>query len=207
MYLSLGNKKLAPNDRTKFLIWNLPADITCPFSTPLCRRFCYAKKAERMYKSVRESRAVNLEDSKRDDFIPRMIAEISKNVNRKTWQHKRVLFRIHESGDFYSVEYAKAWLEIATVFPKVQFLAYTKSLAFFSGLSFPPNFVLRASVWDDTPTEELLRIQSKAYPTYTALPKEELEKANCVICDCKKSCALCGLCWYNNNVNIATEIH
>lgn len=38
------NLKLVPNDKVKFIIWNLPAGSTCPFASDDCIKFCYAKK-------------------------------------------------------------------------------------------------------------------------------------------------------------------
>jgi len=38
--------------------------------------------------------------------------------------------RIHESGDFYTGEYLKAWMEVAKQMPNTHFYAYTKSIPF-----------------------------------------------------------------------------
>ena len=134
MYLSTGNHKLKPTADTKFLIWNLPAEKTCPFATELCKKFCYAKKAERQYKGARNAREINFNDSLRPSFTVTLALEICKYINRPSWQGKKVLFRIHESGDFYNKEYAQKWIDIANVFQNIQFLAYTKSVRFFVGL-------------------------------------------------------------------------
>jgi hypothetical protein len=47
-------------------------------------------------------------------------------VNELKSRRKRVV-RVHESGDFYSVEYFRKWLKIARKLPNIQFYAYTKS--------------------------------------------------------------------------------
>ena len=44
--LSHGNLKLKENKRVGFLVWNIPAVITCPFRTDHCTECCYALKAE-----------------------------------------------------------------------------------------------------------------------------------------------------------------
>ena len=135
--VSEGNMKLKPDANTKYLIWSIPAIITCPFATEHCKKACYAIKAERCYPSAKASRAEHLEISKADDFVGRMIFTIEANLSRPGYKAaKRVVVRIHESGDFYSAEYAEKWLEIADHFKadkRVVFMAYTKSVDFFAG--------------------------------------------------------------------------
>jgi hypothetical protein len=50
-------------------------------------------------------------------FVDYMIANIPEGSQ----------FRIHVSGDFFSVEYVKKWIEIVTARPDVTFYAYTRS--------------------------------------------------------------------------------
>lgn len=90
--VSYGNKKLPKSTA----IFNLPAGSTCPMRTEFCARFCYAKKAERIYPQVSPSRERNLALSRQAEFVGIMVEFIGKN------QSKIKAFRIHESGDFYS---------------------------------------------------------------------------------------------------------
>ena len=127
-----GNAKLKNNDRVRFMIWNLPAIKTCPFSTDMCRKSCYAKRAER-YPSCKNSRETNYIKSLQDDFIENMIFTIETELNTKKFNNKKVVFRIHESGDFYSRHYYNKWVAIAKHFENndnIVFLAYTKSIHF-----------------------------------------------------------------------------
>ena len=55
------------------------------------------------------------------DFVPRMIEEVQRAVQRGA---KAV--RIHDSGDFYSEDYMLSWFRIAEAVPSVRFYAYTK---------------------------------------------------------------------------------
>ena len=207
MYISTGNKKLAPTADTKFLIWNLPAEKTCPFATELCKKFCYAKKAERMYKGARNAREVNFTDSLSPAFTVAMGLEIRKYINRPSWRGKKVLFRIHESGDFYNKEYVQKWIDIANIFPNIQFLAYTKSVRFFAGLDIPENLTIRFSVWDDTKPGELAIARYIGLPTYSAVNKSQFVDVPAIQrCDCKKGCGDCQKCW-NKSLDIITEIH
>ena len=47
-------------------------------------------------------------------------------------QKKKVdILRLHDSGDFYSINYLNKWIEIANANKDVIFYAYTKSIPFF----------------------------------------------------------------------------
>lgn len=207
MYLSTGNNKLKSTDQVKFLIWNLPAEKTCPFSTEMCKKFCYAKKAERQYKNVRTCRATNFNDSLCDSFPAAMMMEIYEYIRRPSWKNKEVLFRIHESGDFYNREYVEKWLKIARFYPNIQFLAYTKSVRFFVGLKIPDNMTIRFSVWDDTNPQDLETARSLKFPVYTAIDKEGFQNIPVKNqCNCSVGCGECGKCWLRN-IDLTTEIH
>ena len=207
--LSEGNKKLKPNKFVKFLIWNLPAIVTCPFATELCKRFCYAIKAERCYPSARKARKDNYDKSLENSFVNDMIFTISTHLERRSYKTaKKVVVRIHESGDFYSKEYTKKWLAIARHFEdndKIVFMAYTKSVEFFKGEEIPKNMVVRFSLWDDTDTKQAMLAVMLGMGIYTAVEKftdePKIERCGCV--DCGK----CGKCWNKNIKTLKCEIH
>jgi hypothetical protein len=50
--------------------------------------------------------------------------DASGNTMHREWNH----FRIHDSGDFYSPEYADKWKQIIAKNPNINFYAYTKTL-------------------------------------------------------------------------------
>lgn len=212
LYLSNGNKKLKSNANTAFAIWNLPAQKTCPFSTALCRDLCYAKKAERVYPNCLQCRERNLNASKQADFVGDMIVLINRKISAKKNRNKKIVVRVHESGDFYSREYAEKWLDIARYFEvrekRVVFMAYTKSIVFFDGLTIPANFVIRCSLWDDSPVDYRKRVEGM--PIYTALPRDALDKVlqagTAIECRCD-DCGTCGKCWDKSQKNIIVAIH
>lgn len=197
--LSEGNKKLIPTEKVRFLIWNLPAIKTCPYRTAQCEHYCYAIKPERHRPNVRESRQRNLRLAETAGFVLRMIFTIESYLSRPVYKKaKRIVIRIHESGDFYSREYVKKWLEIARYFKgneKVVFMAYTKSIDFFDGLSVPDNFRIRYSVWEDTKPSQIAKAKRRGYPIYTAVD-EFTNEPNRNRCRCD-DCATCGKCWSN----------
>lgn len=211
-----GNKKLRNTENVRFMIWNLPAVKTCPFRTPMCEKSCYARKAERVYPQVLPSREKNFSASLEDDFTENMIYTIETLMNSRAYKGKTVYFRIHESGDFYNKEYAEKWVEIARHFSednRIIFEAYTKSLAFIIAAGYgtsmwPTNFIIRASVWDDTKQDALKLIDNYNFPIYTAFPAQDFGKLARGYTECKcEDCAACGKCYKQDDHKIAVRIH
>ena len=212
-----GNKKLAADDAIAFIIFSLPAVLTCPGATVECMRSCYARRDER-FTSVRSSRIINYLISKRDDFeqvledaIRRQIYT-RKGTLRKRYQGKEIVFRIHESGDFYSDRYMLAWFHVAARFPEVTFFTYTKSFRMYERCmnERPDNFEVRASVWSDTTPEEIGTIARCGMSIYTAYDAAGVQQAidnGATRCTCE-SCTKCGCaCARHENKEIVTEIH
>lgn len=203
--VSRRNKKLVPNKDTAFIIWNLPAKMTCPYATEHCKKACYAVKAETAYPTVKPSRQRNFEISRQADFVVRMTFTILSIASRTKKKH--IIVRIHESGDFYNRVYANAWLQImqnCMIDSRIRFIAYTKSFVYFDGVELPKNFSLRASVWDDTPEWQLEIIKRNHWNIYTAVEKFQVGD-NFTRCRCK-DCATCQKCW-QNYADIRCEIH
>lgn len=208
--VSEGNKKLVPTKDTKYIIWNLPAIITCPHATEHCKMLCYAIKAERCYPSAKASRAAHLKEAKKADFVEKMIFTIQANLDRKGYKAaKQIVVRIHESGDFFNKEYADAWREIAEHFKgnkRVKFMAYTKSVRYFDGEEVPQNMTIRYSIWDDTKPEEIELARKNNLPTYSAVKSfkeagtREKNKCHC------NNCSTCNKCW-SALAEILCEIH
>ena len=170
--VSNGNKKLVSNEQTRFIVWNLPAVITCPYATEMCKSACYARKAERVYPTCLPSRQRNFDESRKQDFVKNMIYTILKTALKS--KAKNIVVRIHESGDFYNNDYAKKWLEIANacrIDKRIKFIAYTKSFKYFDGVALPSNFSLRASIWDDTSEAQREIVTRNGWNIYTAVDK------------------------------------
>lgn len=213
-----GNRKLRNTDKIRFMIWNLPAVKTCPFRTALCEKSCYARKAERVYPQVLSSREKNYNATLSPDFVENMIFTIEKELATKKYNGKLTIFRIHESGDFYNLEYAKKWVAIARHFEndrRIKFLAYTKSVIYFNipgyNTLLPSNFVIRSSLWKDTKPEYIELTEKMGLPIYTALTMGEMisEKENghvFRVCKCN-DCANCRMCWNSKIKDIICEIH
>jgi len=207
-YMATENHKLVPTAKVKFLIWSLPAILTCPYATAHCIAECYAVKSEHQYPDCLPSRMRNWDFSKTDLFVPLVSAYIRKKATYRTWKDCKVIVRIHESGDFYSQEYFDKWLAIAancSDLINVVFMAYTKSLPYVHDV--PSNMVVRSSIWDDTTAEMIQLTKELGLTIYTACTAglwNALPKRN--QCDCK-SCATCCKCWNEKFEELYCEIH
>jgi len=171
--LSKGNAKLG-----KRLIFSLPAGYTCPNAghcktfadrvtgtisdLPMAANAsgleyrCFAAMSEARSKQCRDARWYNWDILKELLYSPDVRdpqGAIEDTIAYAIWQHNNKkftydLFRIHESGDFWSEIYFKAWLEVARQHPKIKFYAYTKQLQYWLNNqdAVPSNFFLTASV-------------------------------------------------------------
>lgn len=212
-----GNKKLAADDAIAFIVFSLPAVLTCPGATLLCMRNCYARRDERFI-GARTGRIINYLISKRDDFESVLYTSIHNKIYtkkgdlRKKYRGKEIVFRIHESGDFYSERYMRAWFKVAAMFPDVTFFAYTKSFRTFDRCAdaMPKNFTMRASVWADTTAVEWGLIAKNHMPIYTAYDEHDFNVAVAnggKECTCE-SCTKCGCaCARRENETMVTRIH
>jgi hypothetical protein len=130
--------------------WTLPAHWvtlsdgskfnTCP-NAGACAAFCYAKNGTYKFKNVLKAHTDKLELVLNDieGFKTLMNAELSKT------KYKSKYIRIHDAGDFFSKEYAKAWIEIAKQNQNINFYSYTKEVSLFKqelSDSIPTNLIL-----------------------------------------------------------------
>lgn len=112
---STGNSKL---DKS-ILIFSLLPIVTC-LNCKDCKNSCYARKACDAYDESWNKRlmvtylAINYLDYLEDIIIEEL---------RHT---KKTRVRIHESGDFFGVEYIHMWERIAAMFPHIKLYYYTK---------------------------------------------------------------------------------
>ena len=56
------------------------------------------------------------------------------------------IVRLHVSGDFFNLAYAKAWMNVAVAKPDILFYGYTKSVSYIKPLSVPTNMVITFSL-------------------------------------------------------------
>jgi hypothetical protein len=127
--LSTSNRELRAH---RIATWSLPALSaelsdgtrvkTCP-NAGACAALCYARAGTYRFSNVLAAHTRNLERTIRDlaGWEADMVAEVQR-YHRGGW------VRIHDSGDFYSDEYLRAWCRVAAVCPDTTFYAYTKEV-------------------------------------------------------------------------------
>jgi hypothetical protein len=157
-----GNAKLDP----AIFTFSLPAGHSCP-NADACKSKadresgrikdgsrtefrCYAASMEARHSSVRESRWRNFEALRACKSEKEMVQLILDSLTPYAG-----FVRIHDSGDFYSERYFRAWMEVARRRSRTTFYAYTKALSLWAahldelGDGHTPgrlaNFVLTAS--------------------------------------------------------------
>lgn len=165
--------------------WGIPAfrsrngTMTCP-NARHCVAGCYAKSGAYLWSNVADAYENRLSLSRGKGFEQVIMFHIDKLLKR----HKTglILIRVHDSGDFYSPEYQKAWYNIALQYigqERVQFYAYTKMVSQSEKLKadMPDNFRLIYSLGgseDAVINREIMR-HSRVFNTET-----ELEQAGYV---------------------------
>lgn len=144
MNLFTQNKDLK---KTGIYGWTLPAHWvklsdgskfnTCP-NAGICAAFCYAKNGTFMFSNVRKAHIEKLEFviNNREEWI----GSINTELKLKKYIGKYI--RIHDAGDFFSLQYAMDWINIAKENPQCIFYAYTKEVSMFKNIGIlPDNFI------------------------------------------------------------------
>lgn len=134
------NSKMKKMSGVKTFNWGIPAYRsasgfkTCP-NAAACAKGCYATMGAYTFSNVAkvfEARLALAQD------YPKLIETINAEIKRRSVRR----LRIHDSGDFFSLEYTHAWFEIMQRNPGTQFYAYTKMVSMFKALALPVNFTL-----------------------------------------------------------------
>jgi len=153
MKLLTQNSKMKKSSNNKVAVynWTIPAykaqdnTITCP-NALTCIKGCYAKQGAYIWSNVQKSHNDKFQLTKSSEFFDLMVTEIKSKLNSKANKDKTILIRIHDAGDFYSLDYALTWFRIMKQFQdnKVMFYAYTKQVELFNDLAeiIPLNFKL-----------------------------------------------------------------
>lgn len=125
------NSKMKKSTGEKVFNFGIPAFksntglMTCP-QAGICAKGCYAKQGTYIWSNVNKKYEERLALTLSDKFIYTLSAEIIRRKIKKV--------RIHDSGDFYSIDYINKWLEIIRLNPEVEFYAYTKMVSIFKNL-------------------------------------------------------------------------
>lgn len=136
--------------------------MTCP-SAGVCAQFCYARTGAYRFSNVLRAHVANLDRvlADVDVWVSDMVLELRARKFRPTGVprvlpieleridpglHEWVLgggaaVRVHDSGDFFSEQYLRAWCRVASLVPDVLFYAYTKEVSLVRAVGeLPANF-------------------------------------------------------------------
>ena len=82
----------------------------CPFSSEICRQYCYASTGQFLFHHERYAENYDL------TMMPEFVETITTEIVQFTENHpdERVSVALHEKGEFYSVEYLNKWEEIVS---------------------------------------------------------------------------------------------
>jgi hypothetical protein len=128
---------------------------TCPGATRACES-CYAMKGRHHFRAVQTAIVRNkllLTKLNKHKSFNKAVSLLLEMVPENA-----TIFRIHESGDFYSQWYVQVWTKVVAGRPNVRFWAYTRSFHLdFYKLVVQSNFELWAS------TDDYNKIQAEEF--------------------------------------------
>ncbi len=225
-----GNGKLLDFDnpengeRIRYAQYNVRAVKDCPFRSVGCESVCYATKGNHVFPSCIESRIRSAEISKKENFSEMIDYTIRTEKESKRYKDSTMLIRVHESGDFYSIQYLRKWVKIWKTTEDVnglQFALYTKSFPFFLMLTAEEKEIVNRNIAngrlsinfsldDTTSTEqkiaylECVKAFPKANTYYCTEDVESVKHDN--VCDCA-DCAKCGTCNKGTGKTTVVKIH
>jgi hypothetical protein len=144
-WLRQGNSNLR---RDGIWVWSIPAlnarltdgsnFVTCP-NAGICANLCYARSGTFQFSNVKAAHLRNLEATLYN--LSGWTREVINELTAPKFRGGKSV-RIHDAGDFYSLDYLMAWVLIAQATPDVLFYAYTKEVQMVKEVILPPNFAI-----------------------------------------------------------------
>ncbi len=200
--------------------WSLPAHRACPSAHGEICSHCYASKGKYPISCVRKAQEARFRwtrDSLRhpdltSQWQARLISAISASRCR--------YFRIHDSGDFFSISYIQAWHHVCLALPHIRFWAPTREWQ-------SPSPAGPFPLWPTTPNPRLLHLQALAsLPNVTIRPSAlglgdpppsipglsagstvEGEGKPCYAYRRGGHCGNCRHCWTRKSIPISYPLH
>lgn len=105
------------------------SEYSCGGITEVCAEVCYAGRLEKVFPSLKNLLIHNwelLKDADRAEMsalLDEMIVNFEKASDKRGAER---IFRIHFDGDFFSEEYAQAWIDVIRAHPETHFWVYTR---------------------------------------------------------------------------------
>lgn len=176
--ISNGNSKMGAIPSV-----SLPACVTCNPSAP-CFKKCYAAKLERIYSSVKNAYARNLDILNDDPAAYWQQVKAAAVITR--------FFRYHVSGDIPNAAYFAEMVKTAEEIPTTKFLAFTKQYKtvndFINGGGvIPENLKIIFSSWGAWKCENPHGLPTSEVIFKGCAPSEDWKicGGNCTECACR----------------------
>ena len=195
-----GNSKL-----TEIPAFNLVPGKTCsPEACAHCmKEGCYALKNCLCHGYDIETNNCLKAWTENTVMAMRHLYALETAINAWLDKYQPELFRIHSSGDFFSVEYARMWRRVAMKHPETRFLAFTKQFDVVRHVRFYKldNFELVLSGWTGVKVPEDLRKHYRVAwcddGTEDRIPEDAIH--------CPGNCNECRVCWYLSKLKKDTK--
>lgn len=197
IHISQGNSKM--NAIPSF---SLPSGKTC--SKEACKTCymngCYARKIERLRPNVSKSYAENYEIArKHPEYLEGYLDMYFSSPNAPK------LFRMHVSGDFFSIAYFEMWLRVVKSHPHTKFLAFTKRHYIIRPYldKLPQNLSLVYSAWPNVRVPNYI-INSIPVAWMQDGCEDRIPDDATV---CLGNCEACAKCWAMDGKNVVFTKH
>jgi len=187
-------------------------EYSCPNATAFCHKICYAGKLEKIYKNVRNVLMDNFAALSGKNvhemflLLNNMVIDFREDCIKHDAER---LFRIHWDGDFFSIDYTRAWGYVVQGNPDIRFWVYTRNpqaAVYLQGLDLPNLTLYFSSDPDNVETARELKALGiliahvddtfangkDAFPKATRCP--ENNKAIPLVSPKGSACKVCGLC-------------
>ena len=189
--LSNGNKKIG----TDTLIFNMQSATDCEAKKlglcTICRKKCYALKAEVQYPNVLPYRR-RQEKYWDETSVQTKVDDLKSVLSRKRIPVK--YFRFNEAGDFKHLSSMREFFEVAKTFPKIKFYTYTHR-----------HDLIRILNKNKIPSNVNINVSNKKYKGMNEF--RSVSKYSKGSIRCKGDCRICKLCATNKDITIEVLDH
>ena len=189
------------------LVWNLPAVGTCPGASDWCLGCCYnADPRTEVFPVDRWKKNWGWYISNSSALRSRILSQLAAAA-------QPCAVRIHSSGDFFSNDYIRFWIDIIRHARDTRFWGYTRSWRIddlrpaLEELRTEPNMQLFAS-WDDTMPPAPAGWRTSVVVDVTVADAASLPPLVCPEqTGARSNCASCGFCLEPHPGNVTFFLH
>lgn len=132
--------------RVALFMWSLPAGKTCPAAGE-CLKYCYAQTGRMKLDQATTAYGENYTLWEDGVLEPVLYGDLILKSYKARKDGMELCIRLHDTGDFFCLDYARMWFSIMDRLPDVRFYAYSKSVRILETVKaerggFPENFHL-----------------------------------------------------------------